>query len=108
MGVISLGAAPGGGHAPAMPPCEDRAAACLVALGRIGTAPAADALQAFAQRSGEKRAVDALLDAAESLYRHAKRRRRRRQKHLAADSESVRAACVPPAFVAAKPSSRSP
>ncbi len=108
--VISLGALADAEAAPAIAALleEDRALreACLVALGRIGTAPAADALQAFAQRSGAKpETVDALLDAAESLCRHGQHEAAAGvcQALLAADSESVRAAAFR-GLVAAKPS----
>lgn len=79
--------------------------ACLVALGRIGTVRAADALQAFAKRSGaEPETVDALLDAAESLCRHGQHQAAAGicQSLLAADSEFVRAAAFR-GLVAAKP-----
>ena len=79
--------------------------ACLVALGRIGTVRAADALQAFAKRSGAKpETVDALLDAAESLCRHGQHQAAAGicQSLLAADSEFVRAAAFR-GLVAAKP-----
>ncbi len=79
----------------------------VVALGRIGTAPAAEALLEFAPRAPEalrSAVIDAELDAAESLCRQQQYALAIRicQPLLASDSEPVRAAALR-GLIAAQP-----
>ncbi len=81
---------------------------CLVALGRIGTAAAAEALQAFAGKTPpalQTTLVDAQLDAAESLCQRGEHEAAAKicESLLTADSERVRAAAYR-GLIAAKPS----
>lgn len=99
--VISLGRLADTDAAPAIAALlqeEDAALGevCLIALGRIGTAPAAEAIRTFAAKAPEslrETALDAQLDAVESLCRQGQHKLAAEicKSLLGADSESVRA-----------------
>ena len=81
---------------------------CLIALGRIGNAPAAEAIQAFAAKTPEslqQTLLDAQLDAVESLCLQGDHKRAAEicNSLLASDSEDVKAAAFR-GLLAASPS----
>ena len=111
--VISLGRLADAEAVPAIAALleQDNAAireVCLVALGRIGTVPAAETLQAFAGKAPEALRnviVDAQLDAAEALCEQGEHQAAAAicESLLAAEPERVRAAAYR-GLIAAKPS----